>query len=167
VIAPLGAIYLASQWAILTIIEPLDPAKVLALQTTFSADQFRAIEQGWQSAGVLGAYWRHFILDFPHPIWYGLLSAACLALALQFAGRSERYDFLIFVPIVAAACDLVENLFHVAFLLAPGLVNDPLVATSASFTHTKWFLMAASNVALLALLAVGLALRWTKRPSQA
>ena len=163
VIAILGAIYLVSQRTILSILEPLDPAKVLRLQLAMSAAEFVAIKQAWINAGVLDAYWHHFVFDFPHPFFYGLFSAACIAGALRFAARPASYDFLLLFPLAGAACDLVENGLHVLFLVAPRTISDVSVAISGTFTHLKWLLMGASTLSTIALVAWGLEIRIAAR----
>lgn len=151
VILPLGAAYLASQAAILRIIEPLGRDHVLRLQTALTPEAFLTVKQGWVDAGVLDAYWRHFLLDFPHPLLYGAFLAACLAGALRRSRAPASLDGLLLLPFVAAACDLVENSLHVLFLLRPAATVQPWVAMSGIFTHAKWLLVLVSMLAALAL----------------
>ncbi len=154
-----AAIYLVSQAAILAILDPLGTDKVLQLQTTFSAETFAAIKAGWVQAGLLENYWRHFLFDFVHPLWYGLFLASLLAGGMNFAGMSSRYDPVVLVPFVAGACDFVENSVHVWFLLDPTMVANPWVPISATFTNIKWFLFLPSFVIAAALYQRGLARR--------
>lgn len=138
-----GVIYAVSQWTILRIIEPLGSLNVLSLQTAMTPEAFLAIKQSWVEAGVMGAYWRHFYPDFAHPFWYGTFLAACIAAALDYARRPSSYDFLVVLPYVAGAADLVENSMHVMFLLRPETIVQPWVAISGAFTHLKWGLLCA------------------------
>ena len=159
VILLLGVICVVSQLTILAIVEPLDKFNVLRLQTAFSPEAFLAVKQSWVDAGVLDAYWRHFIFDFPHPLWYGLFFSACIAGALNFSESPESYSFLIVLPAVAGGCDLVENSLHVAFLLEPRTIANPWIPISGAFTHAKWFLLGLSILISLALTIVGIRTR--------
>ncbi len=159
VILAFGAIYLLSQITIITILDPLGTDEVLRLQTTFSPETFASIKAGWIDAGLLDSYWRHFLFDFVHPVWYGLFLAALLAGGLDFARASARYDFILLAPFVAGACDFVENCLHVWFLVDPGMVANPWVAISGAFTNLKWLLFLPCFVAAAALYLRGLAIR--------
>jgi len=129
----------------------------LRLQTALTPDAFLAIEQEWIAAGVLDSYWRHFVPDFAHPFWYGLFLASCIAAALDFARSPSSLDPLVMLPLIGAACDLIENGFHVLFLVEPRAIAQPWVAISGGFTHLKWLLLLASL--LIAAALVGQELR--------
>ncbi|MCP4007523.1 MAG: hypothetical protein GY725_25365 [bacterium] len=163
IILTLGLTYLVSQLTILSIIEPLDRLQVFRLQTALSPEAFLAIKQSWVDAGVLDAYWRHFVVDFPHPLWYGLFLAACAASALNFSNRPDSWNALIVLPVVAGACDFVENSFHVVFLLEPAAIAHPWIAISGLFSHVKWLLLASSILISVALCATGARIRIAKR----
>ena len=154
-----GAIYLVSQVTIIRILDPLGTDTVLRLQTTFSPETFAAIKAAWIEAGLIDSYWRHFLFDFPHPVWYGLFLSSILAGGLNFARMPHKYDALLLVPFVAGTCDFVENSLHVWFLLDPAMVANPWVAISGAFTNVKWLLFLPSFVAAAALYLKGFALR--------
>lgn len=154
-----GAIYLVSQITILRILDPLGTDTVLRLQTTFSPGTFASIKAAWVEAGLIDSYWRHFLFDFPHPVWYSLFLSSLLAGGLNFARMPAKYDVIMLAPFVAGACDFAENSLHVWFLLDPGMVANPWVAISGIFTNIKWLLFLPSFVAGAVLYLKGFALR--------
>lgn len=154
-----GAIYLVSQVTIIRILDPLGTDTVLRLQTTFSPETFASIKAAWVEAGLIDSYWRHFLFDFVHPVWYALFLASLLAGGLNFARASARFDGVMLVPVVAGACDFVENSMHVWFLLDPTMVADPWVAISGTFTNVKWLLFLPTFFAAAALYLRGFGLR--------
>lgn len=149
----LFGIFVASQATILWILSPLGFETVMQMQTAMSADEFQSVTQSWASDGLLHLYWLHFVFDLAHPVWYSLLFASCIAFCLNALGSSSRYDFLIFVPLVAGLCDVVENALHILFLIDADSINDPLVMTSGSITHAKFNLFRVSLLLSLVLMA--------------
>lgn len=159
----LAAVYAVSQATIAWIIEPLGANRVLQLQLALTPEAFLAVTREWRNAGVLDAYWRHFIFDFPHPVWYGLSLASAIAGALSFARAPASFDGLLLIPFFAGACDLVENAMHVLFLSRPASIVQPWVAISGGFTHVKWLLIGISMLSALLLVARGVAARVSRR----
>lgn len=152
-VVALGALYAVSQAAIAALLHPIEPLAVLRLQTTLSAERVAAILAGWRDAGLLGAWARHFWLDFLHPFVYTAFLVALLARGLEARGLPRRWDALLLLPIAAAAFDLVENVLHVSFLSAPAAIAAPWVALAGAAAIAKWALAAASLVAAAALAA--------------
>lgn len=150
VIVPLGAAYLLSQTTIAFILHDLDPVRVLRLQTTLSADVFTSIIDGWREAGLLDLYWRHYWFDFSHPLLYGGLLAALLAMTLERNQLSAAWTPLLLMPMIAAGLDLFENLAHVTMLSKAGSIDQPWVALSGLAASCKWvFVLASACVVLI------------------
>lgn len=137
-VALVGVVYVVSQTAIAIILHPLDSNLVLKLQMTFSPDEFKQIIQLWTDKNILGNYWSHFHLDFFHPFIYGIGMAAWLSASFDMNKVSERFSILVCVPLVAATFDIVENCFHVVFLLNDAFVTSPWVMISGAATNLKW-----------------------------
>jgi len=146
-----GAVYLASQIAIASILHPLDPLVVLELQTSLSSEAVAAILQQWRELELIDGYWRHYWLDFVHPLWYGVFLAALLARGFEANQLAPRYDTLILLPFVAAGFDLLENTLHVVFLLDEASITPAAVAISGSAAIAKWLLAALCLAAAITL----------------
>jgi hypothetical protein len=150
-----GALYALTQAGIGALLHPIGPLAVLELQTTLSAERFAAILDGWRDAGLLGTYARHYLLDFVHPAVYAGFLVALLARALEARGFPSRCDAVLLLPIAAAGLDLVENAFHVVFLLEPAAVAAPWVALAGGAAIAKWVLVALTLACVMVLAARG------------
>lgn len=136
-----GVIFILSQAIIGYITTPLGTDKVLEVQTTFSAATFQQIIQDWRETDVIGLYFQHYIFDlFLHPIWYSIFLGAALALAMNYAKISAKYNWVILLPFIAGLGDVVENIAHLMMLYKPELISDLTVGISAFFTNGKWLL---------------------------
>jgi hypothetical protein len=151
VISIVGAIYLVFQVVVATILHPLDALTVLKLQTSFSADVFVDIVQGWRDTGLIDAYGQHFYFDFILPILYSILMCAVLSKCFDANGIQNRYDTLLLLPFVAAGCDFIENVSHVVFLLNSDAITPTAVALSAFVCNMKWMLVLGFLIAITAL----------------
>lgn len=146
-----GVLYLTSQLIIGYIVHPLGTAKVLALQTTFSSDTFKAIASDWIASGNVIYYYRHFYFDNFHPIWYSVFLSLLLARTFKINHVNPKFDFIILTPYIAGICDLIENMMHLYFLADLNRATPMLVAFSGLATNTKWFL-SLSGVAIVSVL---------------
>lgn len=151
VLVLLGIAFAVSQATILTLLHPVGGAAVFRFQTTLSAADFAATLERWRAAGVLDAYWRHYALDFIHPVLYASFVAALLARGLDANRISHRYDTVLLAPLVAGTFDLVENAIHVALLADPARIGPLPVVASGVAAILKWTLLAASLVTAAAL----------------
>jgi hypothetical protein len=152
-IAVFGIIYFTSQSIIGLIAHPLGVKDVLALQTTFSSDTFKAIASGWIASGQIGIYYEHFYFDNFHPIWYSVFLSLLIARVFKINCVSSSFNFIILTPFIAGICDLVENMMHLYFLADLNHATPALVALSGTATNTKWFL-ALSGVAIVTVLTI-------------
>jgi|GEM_PF-488328 len=146
-----GAIYIASQLIIAGILHPLGTLTVLELQTSFSPDTFVNIVQGWIDSDMLSRYWDHFYFDMIHPVWYGLFLCAGLSHYFNVNAIPNKFDFLLFLPFVAGACDAIENISHIRFLLDSESITPLAIAISALACNVKWVLFLGSFLALFTL----------------
>ena len=150
-IAAAGGVYFVSQLAIGSILQQVGVSKALALQITLSSDTFRAVASELIATGKIAAYYRHFYLDFFHPIWYAAFLSLFAARMFNANNVSDRFNFLLLAPFVAGACDLGENIMHLYFLHDLRNATPALVAFSGTMTNTKWtlaFLCVATIIAL-------------------
>lgn len=154
----LGAIYLASQIAIASIIHDMGALEFLKAQTTFSRATYVEQVKQWQERELMGDYRRHFYLDFLHPLWYALFLSALMAAGFNRNGLSSRSDRILCLPFAAGAMDLVENCFHVRFISDVDTIPSWMIVASATAANLKWLLVAAS-------LGIGIAFV-SKRPRE-
>ncbi len=147
----LGVVYVASQATIAWILRDLGLGQVLEAQTTFSKATFLALVHDWEAARLLPRYREHFLFDFLHPLWYGLLLAGLLAKGLDRSGAAERWNGLLLVPLLAGLMDLAENAFHLRFIADLEAVTQTQVTLSALAANLKWALVAASLALILSL----------------
>jgi hypothetical protein len=152
VILMFGAIYFASQVAIGVIVEPLGN-DMLRVQTSLSAETVRGIFARWEDLGLLRVYSAHYTLDMVHPLWYGIFLAAMLAKGFDANRIPARYNSLLLLPFAAAACDVTENLLHIAFLADREMITTGWVLLANGAANIKWLLAIGSVVAVLVLAA--------------
>ncbi|CAG0959560.1 hypothetical protein MYXO_00674 [Myxococcaceae bacterium] len=153
VVVALALAFCASQAAIVRLLRPLEGSAVFALQTTLSAEEFAGTLRAWRDAGLLEAYWRHYAVDFVHPLIYGAFLAALLSWALDANRKDERSNRLLWLPIAAGLLDLFENAVHVALLAEPTRISTLPVVASGIAAILKWGFVAAS-------LAIAVVLSW-------
>lgn len=145
-----GALYFASQAMLAVIVDPLGH-DMLFVQTTLSADEVRAIFARWEAAGLLDTYLAHYRFDMIHPLWYGVFLAALLAKGMNANAIPAKYDNLLLVPFVAAACDVVENFLHLNYIHDRATITTGNVLISNGAANLKWLLAIGSVVAVIAL----------------
>lgn len=120
------------------LISPLAPAGILSLQLTCSLRDARAILAGWDALQLEHA-WLSLWWDCAFAPAYGL---ALAALAQRLAGPSRVGPLLAWMPLLAAALDLLENLGHFLFLANP-LAGSAFSILACVFALAKWGLLAA------------------------
>jgi hypothetical protein len=155
VVALSGCVYLVSQLIIGHILDPLGPLDVLRAQTTLDPSVVARIFARWRAEHLMDAYVRHYFLDFVHPALYAVFLGSALALLLDRNRLPDAWNVLLLLPVVAALCDLIENVSHVAFLADGANMTPTWVAVSGLAAITKWVLAGGSmaSIALLALRA--------------
>ena len=143
--ATLFCVYVISQVSIALLLGHKVGAELVPMQLAFSKHRFDAIVTGW-SAENLMQFQHHYYLDFIHPLWYGVTLAWALAKTLP-PGRKS----LVWLPVVAAFCDLGENTLHAipAFNGTFRELDQPVIALSSTLAATKW-LLATVSVVLIA-----------------
>ena len=138
---------------------PLRPG-IPALQLTFVAAHFDAILAAWQAPGRQ-RFLRHFALDFPFLLAYGLLGlhAARASAAVARLPAPLRAGVTWSLP-VAALADAVENGLHLQLLLGAAPHGAGLYLAAGLAASAKWLLVAAGvGGAAVAVLAAWLARR--------
>lgn len=144
-----GAIYLVSQVIIATIVDPLVPEQMVGLQITgFARADYLATFATWESEGVMAFYHAHLIFDDIHWIWYTMFLSVALALSLDAAQLSDRWNAVLVFPLVAGINDWFENGLQHVFLSGEGyqMVIDPLPAISTTASIIKWIFFLGSFV---------------------
>jgi len=130
-------VYLISQIIILTIVAKLGH-DMLGIQTTLSDEKFLAIARTWESSGLTDTYYLHFYLDFFHPLIYSVFLSSFMALAFNRRNISGAWNFMLLLPYLAAAFDLIENGMHVYLLSDLNRVTRGAVLFSGICTNLKW-----------------------------
>lgn len=142
----LGSIYLASQIIIGSIIHDMGSLDFLKAQTTFSRTTYVEQVKQWQDQGLMDNYRRHFYFDFLHPLWYALFLSAFMAAGFNRNRLSSKSNWLLCLPFIAGAMDLIENCFHVRFISDVDTIPSWMIAVSASAANIKWVLASTSIV---------------------
>lgn len=135
-----GIIYFTSQTIIGVILHKLGPLNALTLQTTLDSEKFKTIVTGWMSSGQIASYYRHFLFDNFHPIWYSIFLSLLIARMFKVNNVNPECNFIILTPYVAAICDFFENAMHLYFLEDLSRATPALVTISGLATDTKWLL---------------------------
>ena len=123
---------------------PLQPG-VPALQLTFSREGFAGVLAGWTAAGEEWRFARHFWLDYPFALLYGLLG-----------WRWRRHGLPAWLLLGAALADLLENTLHVWFLRAAGTAPDGAYLLAGWAAMVKFKLLAIAGL-------VAITRRWRRR----
>ncbi len=150
-----GILFVVSQLAIYLIIRDISPEKLLLLQTSFSRKFFLETIAAWKLAGLLPLFKLHFIPDYLHPVWYSVLLASLMGLALNANRLSPRFDSLLLIPFVAGLLDLLENTMQLIMLADIGKITDGQVVAAALFANLKWLLAGISILLILGLAVAG------------
>lgn len=143
-----------SQVSILAILRSgIDPLDLLLVQTTLSKAAFLDIVSGWGEPGWR-AFYRHYWVDFLHPCLYGIFLASAIANLLRRRGALGGIArYLVFLPLVAGACDEIENVCQLFLARSlPEFATAPFVA-GALAADVKWTIVAIS-IATIAVLSV-------------
>lgn len=146
-----AGIFVVSQLSILAVLEPVGPALVLKLQTTFSADTFAAICADLYARGLAEHYLAHYYYDFLHPVWYATLLALLLGQAFNRNDVAAARNRWLLLPFVAGLLDLAENGLHLYMVIDTANIAAPLVALSATAAVGKWVLVAVCSLAIAGL----------------
>jgi hypothetical protein len=146
-----GALFLTSQLWILRTLDAIAP-DLLTLQTTFSHETFNEIVSRW-STDDLERFQTHFYLDFLiHPVLYSTFVCSVAARLFNSYSVSDRFNWMLCLPFLAGASDIVENAAHVAML--PDMTDAPyfLLAIGSTFALIKWTVI--GGLVLLILLVI-------------
>jgi hypothetical protein len=144
-----GLVYFISQACIAAILHDLNPLLFVKAQTTFSKDVYLELLNAWQAAGLMPKYFRHFYLDFFHPIFYAVFLSAFMAKTMNMNHFSSKLNRLLLMPFIAGAMDLVENCFHLSFISDVNSITQTKITVSALASNIKW---ALAGIALLIIL---------------
>ena len=127
---------------------PLHPP-IPAIQFTYSEGAFHAVLAQWQADGV-ARFARHFAIDFPFLVSYGLFGYLFAVHWLRGAERSAFFRSAAVWGLPAAALmDAAENLFHLYFIHASAAVPAPLYFVAGLVATLKWLLIAVFVVAVI------------------
>jgi len=141
-----------SQTAIIAVLHRgMDPLDLVRMQTTFSKAAFFGIVGNWGEASWQ-AFYRHYWLDFFHPLVYGAFLASALARLLArrnaLGGRGRH---LLLVPFAAAVCDEIENVCQLYLTIHLPDFSVPLFFAGALAANVKWAAVAVTVGAIVVL----------------
>ncbi len=166
-----GTAVLVLQSVILAILAPAGVDRLLALQLSFDGATFNAIKTGLSQVGI-DAIMAHFPFDFVLIFFYAAGGFALMSLIMTPKPRAmdslsvlhrvslirafrglRRVQGLRILPILAALCDIVENVLEIGLLknIVPAMDSTVLPATLLSIS--KWSFLALACI-------VGLASIW-------
>ena len=112
-----------------------------SIQLTFSESAFNSVLKEWNPAQVK-IFKRHFLIDYPFLICYGLLGyliSSRTGLFAKFATLTRKV--LSFSLPTAAVADAAENSLHLAFIYGAGPFNESLYFAAGTVATTKWLLI--------------------------
>jgi hypothetical protein len=144
-----GVIYAVSQVIIATLVDPLVSERMVGLQVTgFAATDYAATFSAWQAEGTMPFYHAHLIFDDVHWIWYSIFLSVALALSLEAARLSDRWNVVLTFPLIAGVNDWIENGLQHVFLSGTDyqMIVDPLPAISTTASIVKWIFFLGSFV---------------------
>lgn len=133
------AAFVLSQANIVRLLGPAGP-KVLATQTALSAHAYRAVLESMDEAET-ARFRSHFAPDMVHPAIYAIALRTGGARLGQLTDLSPgTRTALAVVPVLAAACDYVENVVDLHLLDHREAVTDTRVRVVTAVSTTKWVL---------------------------
>jgi hypothetical protein len=108
-------------------------------------------------------------IDIVFPLLYGLMFISLIGGLLKKINLSSRIlNLVLFVPVAAAACDILENLSIVGMISFYPIKIFPVARAASMFTQAKFFFMdAVSWVIMGELLLLVCVLIWRKLPKRA
>lgn len=142
-----GAIYAVSQVIIAVVVDPLVPERMVGLQVTgFAVSDYLTTFAAWTSEGTMPFYHAHLIFDDVHWIWYSIFLSVALALSLEAAKLSDRWNIVLTFPLIAGVNDWFENGLQHVFLSGANyqMIVDPLPAISTTASIIKWIFFLGS-----------------------
>ena len=128
----------------------------------YTSDELYQMAEVYGQAGREAYIQARFTFDLVWPLVYTVFLATAISWLLQKAFAPESlWQRLNLVPVLAALCDYLENIFtSLVMLQFPNRM--PLVAVLASvFTMGKWILIGVSFVLLIMGVVIGV-WRWLK-----
>lgn len=146
-LAVFGFVYVVSQVIIATIVDPLVAQRMVGLQVSgFTATDYLETFRAWDAAGTMPFYRAHLIFDDVHWIWYSIFLCVALALSLDAARLSDRWNIVLIFPLIAGINDWFENGLQHVFLSGTDYqtIIDPLPAISTSASIIKWIFFLGS-----------------------
>jgi hypothetical protein len=141
-----GILYLASQFVIMKILEPLGSGNVLRFQLTFDEKSMADLLWAWGQPGM-DTFKSHFYLDFIHPFLYGsFMFFTMLYIRAGLSGPTGKVGIpgYCYLPPAAAAFDLAENGLELALVGQYPDLSGALVFITALVSACKWALAGVS-----------------------
>ena len=136
-----GGVYFTSQIIIAATIHPLVTERMIGLQVTgFTPQDYIATFSAWEAEGLMDFYHAHLIFDDIHWLWYAIFLTIALAMSLDAANLSNRWNPVLTFPLIAGLCDWFENGLQHVFLSGENyqMIIHPLPAISTTASITKW-----------------------------
>ncbi|GAA4477967.1 hypothetical protein GCM10023094_21090 [Rhodococcus olei] len=150
--------YVLSQANIARLLGRTGPT-LLASQTAMSARAYRSILDSMDEAET-ARFRSHFAPDMVHPVIYAVALYTGGTLLAQLTDLSPGTQRALRVaPVVAAACDYVENVVDLHLLDHREAITDTRVRAISTVSITKWVL----SLGTLAYLTRGFVRVWTGR----
>ncbi|WP_430459671.1 hypothetical protein ACQUQU_10685 [Thalassolituus sp. LLYu03] len=148
-------LFIASQAAIVTTLQAGNAeALLIKLQLTFDASTFNQL-LGNATAAQIQALQQHYLFDYVHPVWYGMMTLCLLSWLMTLNQLPARWNWLFIPAIVFPALDVVENTLHSPWIYLHSTASDPWVLIAGLAASIKWSLALVYLV-----LAIGLAVRY-------
>ena len=134
-------IFLIIEFIMIFIMKDLSIKEFLELQVTTDKGKFLEILSSWSEL-ELSAYRNHFYLDFLYLISYSLLLFSLISYYFNKAHVENRGTVFLLLPFVIAILDIIENTFHIFFIVVNNEMPKIFVMLSGVFSIQKWVLVA-------------------------
>ena len=133
-------IYAASQATIVHILQGGHAQELLIqLQLTYDAASFNQL-LGNASPEQIQALQQHFVYDYIHPAWYGLMTLALVSWLMNINGFSARWNKVLIPAIIFPLLDVLENNLHSPWIYLHSVASDPWVLIAGTAATVKWLL---------------------------
>lgn len=163
-----AAVATLATWAILAAVSRSDVvlhgADIFRLQLAFTPEAFGRVLEQWGPTGVQ-QFRTSLAVDYLYAIAYAVFLASLLArLATRPPQRPSTVErVFVRLPLVAGACDCVENSLHLLILSDADHLSPGLIFTASSFAAVKWALVIVSISIIVCRTAVAI-IRSLARP---
>lgn len=133
-------LYVVSQGSIAYILQKGHAdALLIQLQLTYDAATFNQLLHA-ATVEQIQALQQHFLFDYIHPAWYGLLTLSLVSWLMNINSFSARWNVVLIPAIIFPLLDVLENSLHSPWIYQHSIAADPWVMLAGCAATVKWLL---------------------------